>query len=106
MLIETVKKFYFHRFMNVVMKDVTVQGNDDQLYNFNKFFVRARNIRYVQIPDDINITKAIQDRILPRPRLQQSDLKNKKNLLARKRQRETLQLIAKQEQENKSGLSS
>lgn len=93
-------------FMNVVMKDVTVQGNDDQLYNFNKFFVRARNIRYVQIPDDINITKAIQDRILPRPRLQQSDLKNKKNLLARKRQRETLQLIAKQEQENKSGLSS
>lgn len=39
--------------MNVVMKDVTVQGNDDQLYNFNKFFVRARNIRYVQIPDDV-----------------------------------------------------
>ena len=53
MLIETVKNFYFHRFMNVVMKDVTVQGNDDQLYNFNKFFVRARNIRYVQIPDDV-----------------------------------------------------
>lgn len=41
------------RFMNVSLHDVTVQGNDDQHYHFEEFFVKARNIRYVQIPDDV-----------------------------------------------------
>lgn len=39
--------------MNVSLKDATVQGNDDRLYHFNDFFVKARNIRYVQIPEDV-----------------------------------------------------
>ena len=39
--------------MNVTLNDVTVQGNDDKHYNFDTFFVKARNIRYVQIPEDV-----------------------------------------------------
>merc|ERR1711911_481890 len=31
-------------FMNVTLKDVTVQGNDGSLYTFDDFFVKARNI--------------------------------------------------------------
>ena len=41
--------------MNIVMHDVTVQGNDDRFYHFEEFFVKARNIRYVQIPDDVRL---------------------------------------------------
>lgn len=41
------------RFMNVSVHDATVQGNDDKHYQFEEFFVKARNIRYVQIPDDV-----------------------------------------------------
>jgi hypothetical protein len=39
--------------MNVSLQNATVQGNDDQHYHFEEFFVRARNIRYVQIPEDV-----------------------------------------------------
>lgn len=39
--------------MNVTLDDVTVQGNDGKHYQFDNFFVKARNIRYVQIPDDV-----------------------------------------------------
>lgn len=39
--------------MNVSLEDATVQGNDDQHYSFQQFFVKARNIRYVQIPSDV-----------------------------------------------------
>lgn len=39
--------------MNVYLHDATVQGNDDKHYNFEEFFVKARNIRYVQIPEDV-----------------------------------------------------
>jgi len=42
--------------MNVTLKDVTVQGNDGSLYTFDDFFVKARNIRYVQIPEDVTHT--------------------------------------------------
>lgn len=40
-------------FMNVSLHDATVQGNDDMHYHFEEFFVKARNIRYVQIPEDV-----------------------------------------------------
>jgi hypothetical protein len=39
--------------MNVSLQNATVQGNDDLHYHFEEFFVRARNIRYVQIPEDV-----------------------------------------------------
>jgi len=45
--------FFKSRFMNVSLQNATVQGNDDQHYHFEEFFVRARNIRYVQIPEDV-----------------------------------------------------
>jgi predicted phosphatase len=40
--------------MNVSLQNATVQGNDDQHYHFEEFFVKARNIRYVQIPEDVS----------------------------------------------------
>lgn len=44
--------------MNVSLHDALVQGNDDQYYHFEEFFVKARNIRYVQIPDDVRRQRA------------------------------------------------
>ena len=39
--------------MNVNLKDAVVQGNNGLEYRFDEFFIKARNIRYVQIPDDV-----------------------------------------------------
>ena len=46
-----------YSFMNVSLHDATVQGNDDKHYHFEEFFVKARNIRYVQIPEDVSNIK-------------------------------------------------
>lgn len=106
--------------MNVTLLDATVQGNDERHYNFDTFFVKARNIRYVQIPDDvttrnlystqfltyiitykfqINITEAIKNQIEGKPRAHKTDMSDTtKAKLARKRQRETLKFIQQQQQ--------
>ncbi|KAI9565900.1 hypothetical protein GHT06_009698 [Daphnia sinensis] len=47
-------------FMNVSLHDATVQGNDDMHYHFEEFFVKARNIRYVQIPEDVRLFHIVQ----------------------------------------------
>jgi len=81
-------------FMNVTMRYVTVQGNDGGLYKFDDFFVKARNIRYVQIPDDMDITGTISNQLKGKPRFMKSDLSSTtKGKLARKRQKETLKFI-------------
>merc|ERR1740128_891720 len=49
--------------MNVSLKNATVQGNNGTLYNFDDFFVKARNIRYVQIPEDMDITKPLKTKL-------------------------------------------
>ena len=111
---------HLYSFMNVTLLDATVQGNDDRHYNFDTFFVKARNIRYVQIPEDvttsnllstqfmtcikpykfqINITEAIKNQIEGKPRAHKTDMSDTtKAKLARKRQRETLKFIQKQQQ--------
>nr|CAG4650475.1 EOG090X0DE4 [Sida crystallina] len=66
--------------MNVTLKDVTLQGNDDKLYRFEDFFVKARNIRYVQIPEDVNISEAIQNQLKGKPRFQPKDESTKRFL--------------------------
>ena len=47
-------------FMNVFMNDVdfTMQGQDTR--HFDELFVQAKQIRFVHIPDDINMREAIK----------------------------------------------
>lgn len=46
--------------MNVSLRDATITGNDKMEYHFDEFFVKARNIRYVQIPDDVSESKKLK----------------------------------------------
>jgi len=90
-------------FMNVSLKNATVQGNNGTLYNFDDFFVKARNIRYVQIPEDMDITKTIENQISGKPRFTKIDTSSTtKGKLARKRQKETLKFIQENERKEKS----
>jgi len=89
--------------MNVSLKNATVQGNNGTLYNFDDFFVKARNIRYVQIPEDMDITKTIENQISGKPRFTKIDTSSTtKGKLARKRQKETLKFIQENERKEKS----
>ncbi|EFX79721.1 hypothetical protein DAPPUDRAFT_304272 [Daphnia pulex] len=90
-------------FMNVSLQNATVQGNDDQHYHFEEFFVKARNIRYVQIPEDIDITEAIKNQLEGKPKAHKTDMSSTtKAKLARKRQKETLKFIQQQQQAEKN----
>lgn len=42
-----------HRFMNVQMEDAVLILNNGEQYSFDNYFVQARNIRYVHIPEKV-----------------------------------------------------
>ena len=50
-------------FMNVEMTAVTFTSPDGKISRMDNFFVQGPQIRYVQIPDDINIVNAMQQQI-------------------------------------------
>ncbi|KAK3604665.1 hypothetical protein CHS0354_009276 [Potamilus streckersoni] len=47
-------------FMNISMSDVTLKTKLGHLIKFEQFFVKSRQIRYVHIPDEIDMWKAMQ----------------------------------------------
>ncbi|XP_076642025.1 5' nucleotidase A isoform X4 [Halictus rubicundus] len=50
-------------FMNIIMKDCVFTDPRGDSYNYDMFFVQARNIRYVHIPPKIRIVPAIKEQI-------------------------------------------
>jgi small nuclear ribonucleoprotein (snRNP)-like protein len=46
-------------YMNILMKDVVFKSYRGTSQNFSSFFVQGTNIRYVQIPDEIDMREAI-----------------------------------------------
>lgn len=50
-------------FMNVRLENVLYRDRHGQLTKLADLFVTGRNIRYVHIPDHINITETIQKRL-------------------------------------------
>ncbi|XP_031834804.1 U7 snRNA-associated Sm-like protein LSm10 [Nomia melanderi] len=65
-------------FMNIVMKDCVFTDPRGDSYNYDMFFVQARNIRYVHIPPKIRIIPAIKENI-------QHLISNKRNVHYTKR---------------------
>ncbi|KAG8005369.1 U7 snRNA-associated Sm-like protein LSm10 [Nibea albiflora] len=50
-------------FMNVRLEDVLYQDRQGQLTQLQDLFVTGRNIRYVHIPDHVDIMKTIQSQL-------------------------------------------
>ncbi|XP_072018296.1 U7 snRNA-associated Sm-like protein LSm10 [Amphiura filiformis] len=46
-------------FMNIKMKDVTFVSSDGTKTKMDEFFVQGPQIRYVQIPDDVNMMQVM-----------------------------------------------
>lgn len=47
-------------YMNVTMKDVSFRNFKGKVTRFENFFVQGVNIRFVQIPDEIDMKKALE----------------------------------------------
>lgn len=47
-------------FMNISMSDVTLKTNRGHVIKFEQFFVKGRQIRYVHIPDEIDMQKGME----------------------------------------------
>ncbi|XP_065335462.1 U7 snRNA-associated Sm-like protein LSm10 [Cloeon dipterum] len=50
-------------FMNVSLEDAVFITSDDQQHHFEFFFVQARNIRFITIPQNVEITAAIMEQL-------------------------------------------
>ena len=46
--------------MNLSLSDVTFIGTDEVTIDFDSFYVQGKNIRYVQIPDEIDMLATIK----------------------------------------------
>ena len=60
---EKVVKGYIDKvdgFMNITMSDVTLKLLTGKERKFDSFFVNGRNIRYVHIPDEIDMRKSME----------------------------------------------
>ncbi|XP_054753174.2 U7 snRNA-associated Sm-like protein LSm10 [Lytechinus pictus] len=51
-------------FMNVTMSKVLFVNMDGEKTHMDSFFVQASLVRYVQIPDDINMVKAMKRQLM------------------------------------------
>ncbi|OWF50960.1 U7 snRNA-associated Sm-like protein LSm10 [Mizuhopecten yessoensis] len=58
----TVSGFVEHvdAYMNVTMTDVSFRNYKGKVSSFEQFFVQGINIRFVQIPDEVDMKKAIE----------------------------------------------
>lgn len=50
-------------FMNISMSDVTFTKGNGEVMGFPTMFIHGRQIRYVQIPDFIDMRKAIDEQL-------------------------------------------
>ncbi|XP_069695314.1 U7 snRNA-associated Sm-like protein LSm10 [Periplaneta americana] len=88
-------------FMNIVMTEAVFIDAREREYPFDSFFIHARNIRYVHIPDKIQIVPTIKSQLKKigyraKQPGQESTWKGRKLL---KRQKETLMEIEKLKKE-------
>ncbi|XP_061176395.1 U7 snRNA-associated Sm-like protein LSm10 [Saccostrea echinata] len=50
-------------FMNIIMRDVVFRSFRGMSQNFSSFFVQGQNVRYVHIPDEIDMRAAIDHQV-------------------------------------------
>lgn len=81
-------------FMNVQMSQVKFTSATGDTRSFDNFFVQGRQIRFVQIPDDVNIAEAIEQRLAAIQRVRTwREPQTQKILNTRRRDQETLSAL-------------
>ena len=65
-------------FMNIRMLDVTLTKTDGRVLHFDEIFVQGEKIRFVQIPDEIDIRRAIFQQLNMISRTKNPPMKNYK----------------------------
>ncbi|XP_067125863.1 U7 snRNA-associated Sm-like protein LSm10 [Centruroides vittatus] len=50
-------------YMNIHMSEVIFNGPSGEQRAFSSFFIQGKQIRFVQIPDEVNIIQAIQNQL-------------------------------------------
>ena len=55
--------FQVDGYMNVNMKDVHFTKQASQTVHFEELFIQAKQIRFVHIPDEINMREAIEGQL-------------------------------------------
>ncbi|GJQ66259.1 hypothetical protein Trydic_g4310 [Trypoxylus dichotomus] len=84
--------------MNIEMEDCYYYNSRGRKYPFESFFVKARNIRYIHIPDNKEVLKTIKNQLLMfrQPRQIVNKKRTYKEKRARNYQQELLVNISKQ----------
>ncbi|KAI4468399.1 u7 snrna-associated sm-like protein lsm10 [Holotrichia oblita] len=85
-------------FMNIEMEDCSYYNARGIEYPFESFFVKARNIRFIHIPQDKNAVETIQNQlsIFDRPKRSSTKKLTFKEKRAKNYQKELLMNISKQ----------
>ncbi|XP_076374037.1 U7 snRNA-associated Sm-like protein LSm10 [Tachypleus tridentatus] len=88
-------------YMNLTMSDVTLTTPNNEQRKYESFFVQGKQVRFVHIPDDINIVEAIKQQLnLIRGRGQYKERKQHKKALAQtlKIRQENLKMKERQQE--------
>lgn len=82
-------------YMNVHMSNVKFTSATGETRLFDNFFVQGRQIRFVQIPDDVNIAEAIERRLATIQRVRSwREPQRQKIAQVRRRDRETMSTLS------------
>lgn len=96
-------------FMNIVMSEAVFIDTKGNEYEFNSFFIHARNIRYVHIPDELLIVPTIKNQLQKMshktPTRQENPKMTWKGKKLVKRQEDTLKEVQRLKEEKKMQLS-
>ncbi|XP_067013340.2 U7 snRNA-associated Sm-like protein LSm10 [Anabrus simplex] len=84
-------------YMNIVMTDTVFTDGRGQEHPFEMFFIQARNIRYVHIPDEVRIVPTIKEQVqkMRQPARKKPIPRTYKMKRLMEQQSETLKLIQK-----------
>ncbi|XP_013794732.1 U7 snRNA-associated Sm-like protein LSm10 [Limulus polyphemus] len=90
-------------YMNLTMTDVTLTTPNNEQQKYESFFVQGKQVRFVHIPDDINIVEAIKKQLnLIRGRGQYKERKQHKKALAQTLKIRQENLLMKERQQESS----
>ena len=93
--------------MNIDLSDVKFQNIYGEENNFEKFYVRGPNIRYVHIPADVNMLETIQEEIKKSEQVlnfKPEKIKRPKNVINREKRQKTKEKVNEKVEETKRRL--
>ncbi|XP_071123496.1 U7 snRNA-associated Sm-like protein LSm10 [Mytilus edulis] len=92
---------YVDGFMCVSMSNVCFKTLSGKMTNFEQFYIQGPNIRFVQIPDEIDMKKAIHWEVNEERIMRQRMQKAISDAVIKKRQKREKEITKKEEKEQK-----